>query len=234
MTYSLHALSVSAGRLGLAVLLACSSVSAQSLTPSHPGFKAPVPKRYFVTPDQAEFLSHITMVDLPDGQGGTVRTARISGLNVQVVNGSGKTYGTTNGLGNLIVGYNELGNPNGDDRTGSHNIVTGQENSFSSYGGLVAGQGNTVSDAWSSVSGGRQNTASGIWSSVSGGAGNTASGADASISGGTVNTASGIGSSVSGGFDNTASGYWSSVSGGDLRSATGTNNWAAGSLSESN
>ena len=41
MTYSLHALSVSAGRLGLAVLLACSSVSAQSLTPSHPGLQGP-------------------------------------------------------------------------------------------------------------------------------------------------------------------------------------------------
>ena len=161
MTYSLHALSVSAGRLGLAVLLACSSISAQSLTPSHPGFKAPVPTRQFMTPEQADILSHMSVVYLDDGQGGTVKTIRIDGANLQVVNGQGTTN-TTNGLGNLIVGYNELGNFNGDDRTGSHNLVTGQANSFSSYGGLVAGQSNTVSGRWSSVSGGKDNTASGL------------------------------------------------------------------------
>jgi hypothetical protein len=166
---------VSAGRFGLALLLACSSVTAQAVTPSGPAFKASVPNRYFVTSDQAEFLSHVTMVDLPDGQGGTVRTARISGINVQVVNGQGTTD-TLNGLGNLIVGYNELGNPSDDNRTGSHNIITGRANSFSSYGGLVAGHGNTVSQRWSSVSGGVYNTASGTYSSVSGGYGRSATG----------------------------------------------------------
>ena len=175
MTYSLHALSVSAGRLGLAVLLACSSVSAQSLTPSHPGFKAPVPTRQFMTPEQADILSHMSVVYLDDGQGGTVKTLDISGINVRIHNGSGTTGGPVDGLGNLIVGYNELGDPSGDDRTGSHNLVTGQQNSFSSYGGLVAGQSNTVSGPWSSVSGGYDNTASGYFSSVSGGSNRSAS-----------------------------------------------------------
>jgi len=61
-----------------------------------------------------------------------------SGVNVHVVNGTGTTDGTVNGLGNLIVGYNET-RGSGDDRSGSHNIVVGSEHNYSSYGGLVAG-----------------------------------------------------------------------------------------------
>jgi len=152
--------------------------------------------------DPEEILSYQSIVNLDDGQGGTVKTLRFEGINVQVVNGQGETD-TTNGLGNLIVGYNELGNLNGDDRTGSHNLVTGIQNSFSSYGGLVAGRSNTVSGQWSSVSGGFNNTASDSYSSVSGGR------------------------------QNTASGNYSSVSGGLSRSASVIYNWAAGSLSES-
>jgi hypothetical protein len=112
---------------------------------------------------------------VPDGQGGQIPTLEITGVNVRIVNGQGATD-ISDGRGNLIIGYNEFGNPNGDDRTGSHNIVTGQANNFSSHGGLVAGQRNTVSGAWSSVSGGRDNTASGNWSSVSGGHNRSATG----------------------------------------------------------
>ncbi|MDG2149328.1 MAG: hypothetical protein P8N09_07375 [Planctomycetota bacterium] len=218
MTFSMPSFSFSAGRLGLAVLLACSALSAQSLTPSGPAFKASAPTRQFLSPEQADILSHLSVVYLDDGQGGMVKTIRIDGANLQVVNGQG-TSDTTNGLGNLIVGYNELGNPNGDDRTGSHNLVTGQANSFTSHGGLVAGRGNSVSGPWSSVSGGRESTASDPHSSVSGGAGNTASGNF---------------SSISGGDNNTAGGTWSSVSGGRSRSALNVDNWAAGSLFENN
>src|SRR4029434_14516 len=68
----------------------------------------------------------------------------ITGANLRIVNGLGTTD-TTNGLGNLIVGYNELRNniccpplpP--DNRTGSHNIVVGKQHNFSSFGGLVVG-----------------------------------------------------------------------------------------------
>ena len=48
----------------------------------------------------------------------------IDGANLHIRNGSGYTHVGINGLGNLIVGYNEL-RAVGDDRTGSHNIVVG-------------------------------------------------------------------------------------------------------------
>ncbi|MDG2147894.1 MAG: hypothetical protein P8N09_00045 [Planctomycetota bacterium] len=168
-----------------------------------------------------EILDYMSLVNLDDGLGGTVTTIRIEGANLQIVNGTDATGGAVNGLGNLIVGYNELGNLDGDDRTGSHNIVTGQKNSFPSYGGLVAGASNTVSGRWSSVSSGYRNTASGEWSSVSGGTYNTASGYASSASGGFTNTASGELTSVSGGHANTASDQYASVSGGHSNNASG-------------
>ena len=62
----------------------------------------------------------------------------ITGANLRIVNGLGTT-GTTNGLGNLIVGYNESRVSFGTDiRTGSHNVVVGTENNFSNFGGLLA------------------------------------------------------------------------------------------------
>ena len=57
----------------------------------------------------------------------------------------------TNGLGNLIIGYNELGNPFGDDRTGSHNVVFGQDNSYESFGGLVGSLNNTIAAPFAST-----------------------------------------------------------------------------------
>jgi len=70
---------------------------------------------------------------------GAANEVVISGANLRIVNGLGSTE-TTNGLGNLIVGYNELRNiPDFPDvRTGSHNVVVGELNNFSSFGGLVA------------------------------------------------------------------------------------------------
>ncbi len=90
--------------------------------------------------EKQDILRHMTIVYLPDGLGGPAKTIRFTGVNVQVVNGLKSTNGfpfdpdsvdpldtVVNGVGNLIVGYNELGNPLGfgDDRTGSHNIVVG-------------------------------------------------------------------------------------------------------------
>jgi len=164
------------------------------------------PKHHFVlTRQQHKILSMISLEDLPDGLGGTVQTVRLTGANLQVVNGLGVTE-SLNGLGNLIVGYNELGNPAGDNHTGSHNIVGGNENNFSSSGGLVMGEGNGISAEWASVSGGSNNYASGPSSSVSGGLGNSADG---------------FGTSVSGGYRNRASGYFTSVSGGAANLASG-------------
>jgi hypothetical protein len=136
-----------------------------------------------------------------------------TGANVHVVSGSGTTYdgGSLTGLGNLIIGYDESGS---GSRAGSHNLVLGENNNFSSYGGFVAGALNTVSAPFGSVSGGQWNTASRTGSSVSGGA---------------SNIASGLYSSVSGGGANTASGEWSSVTGGNGNTASTDGSWAAGS-----
>ena len=81
-----------------------------------------------LTPEQAEVLSHFSIVRLPDGKGNTTKTIRLTGVNLQIVNGTGETDGQ-NGVGNLIVGYNEprsLPFPAVDDRTGSQDIVPGQ------------------------------------------------------------------------------------------------------------
>ncbi len=150
-----------------------------------------------------------------------------SGVNVHIVNGTGTTDGEVDGLGNLIVGYNET-RGSGDDRTGSHNIVVGSYQNYSSYGGLVAGSWNTISGYYSSVSGGRSNTASGGFASVSGGEANIASNLVSSVSGGYYNAASGDYSSVSGGYRNAASGYYSSVSGGDRNAASGNSSSVSG------
>ena len=60
-----------------------------------------VKAKQILTPDQIEFLSHVTMVDLPDGQGGFVRTARISGINVQIVSGLDATNGYSTDLDSI-------------------------------------------------------------------------------------------------------------------------------------
>jgi hypothetical protein len=143
-----------------------------------------------------------------------------TGVNVHVRSGSGYTGGTINGLGNLIVGYDEA-RISGSDKSGSHNLVVGQNHNYTSYGGFVAGYQNTITGLFASVSGGQYNTASGWYASVSGGSGNLASGYRSSVSGGADNTAGGDWSSVSGGYDNTASGDYASVSGGKENIASG-------------
>jgi hypothetical protein len=143
-----------------------------------------------------------------------------TGVNVHVRSGSGATDGTINGLGNLIVGYDEA-RLSGSDKSGSHNLVVGPNHNYTSYGGLVAGYENTINGDFATVSGGLYNTASGWYSSVSGGMSNTAAGGLSSISGGEYNTTSGDYASVSGGYLNEAGGDGSSVSGGQANTAGG-------------
>jgi hypothetical protein len=97
-------------------------------------------------------LRHIEVVTTPDG----LQDVVITGANLRIVNGLGSTNcrdeasGTPipdcpNGLGNLIVGYNEtrlpeVGPP--DRRTGSPNIIVGREQNFSHS---IAFSGNTLS-----------------------------------------------------------------------------------------
>ncbi|MGE5851476.1 MAG: hypothetical protein ACM362_15210, partial [Candidatus Methylomirabilota bacterium] len=176
--------------------------------------------------------------------------ALLSGLNLQLVNGTGRTD-MVNGRGNLILGYDlaqddqryfcsdgqftskEPCERSGQTwaishKTGSHYLVIGDWNNYAQYGGLVVGAYNTSTGPAASVTGGMLNTASGSFATVSGGSWNTASGPDASITGGTGNTASGFFTTVSGGSGNTASGPAASVSGGGSNTASGSDATVSG------
>jgi hypothetical protein len=150
-----------------------------------------------------------------------------SGANIHIVSGSNATddHGNSTGLGNLIIGYDEAPEEDGfpftpglapGDRSGSHNLVIGARNRFTkaAFGGIVAGDTNTISNVGASVSGGFLNTASGPFASVSGRGGNIASGVQASVSGGARNIALGPHASVTGGEGNVANSSVASVSGG--------------------
>ena len=156
-------------------------------------------------------------------------TMTISGANLVVNNGAGKTA-TANGLGNISVGYNELGNTNsgGDVRTGSHNLVLGSANSFSSYGGIVAGSDNTISGTFACVEGGFGNVSSGAFANIGGGYQNVANANSTYIGGGGQNTASGPGASITGGNSNIASGGSSAISGGYSNVASGSSTYVGG------
>ncbi len=154
----------------------------------------------------------------------------IEGANVHVWSGVGKTYGvvcppgspdcvSSNGLGNLVVGYNEFFHSETPLRWGMHNLIVGPEHEYLGSGGFIAGRHNSIVNRGASVTGGIHNSAQSSYSSVSGGRENLASGGAAS---------------VSGGFGNVASGAWSSVSGGEEREAPDEFNWAAGNLFEPN
>ena len=161
-------------------------------------------------------LTHVTSAT---GAGGLPEVV-VTGANLRLVNGRRATA-TTNGLGNLLVGYNEPRGGGDNVHTGSHNVVVGQGHNFSSFGGLVVGRQNEIHGAFAAVSGGFDNTASGNAASVCGGDGNAASGNAASVCGGHGNTASGHIAAISGGEANTASGVLSSISGGAEHMASG-------------
>ena len=190
---------------------------------------------------------YVEVTDIEDPNDGTLYpTVRITGANLQVVNGEGDAVQTANGLGNLIVGYDvrdEFGARcsrsnwsneqacvvNGgvwavNHRNGSHNLVVGRANSYSWMGGLVAGQSNLVSGTFASVTGGNRNTASGVYASVGGGQRNAAVFVGTSVSGGESNIAFGTGAAVSGGRENLAVGTESVVGGGYRNRADGR--WA--------
>jgi hypothetical protein len=161
-------------------------------------------------------LTHVTSVT---GEGNQPEVV-ITGANLRIVNGLRATA-TANGLGNLLVGYNETRDDGDNERTGSHNVVVGLGHNFSSFGGMVVGRQNAIRGRFASVSGGFDNAATGDSASVSGGIFNRASGPSASVSGGFDNTARGNATAVSGGDGNTASGASASVSGGHGNTASG-------------
>ena len=182
-------------------------------------------------------------------------TLTFTGMNLQIVNGTGENLGNPNGTGNVIIGYNPsrlvYGNqcPDGrycDRRNGSHYLVMGHRNNYTDVGGIVLGVWNESNAQFSAligggynfatgpkavVIGGVENIASGEGAYVSGGRFNLASGNNSAVSGGLSNTASQGLSSVSGGGNNTASGVYSSVSGGRQNTASGDYSSVSGGLS---
>jgi len=96
--------------------------------------------------------------------------------NVHVRSGSGTTAeaGGLTGLGNLIVGYNEMPVPEmlvppGGSRVGSHNLVVGPSHAFTSTGGAVFGKDNLISGQYATILGGDHNISEGPASSILGG-----------------------------------------------------------------
>lgn len=188
--------------------------------------KAPAPAELDVL-EMSELLRHFEVVYLDDGSGNPKKTFRLTGVNLQVVNGLGATngqahqpaslLGVTNGLGNLIVGYNERAT----DASGSHNVVVGQANTYNSFGGLVVGLSNASMGPYCSVNGGTENVASGTASSVGGGQANVAASKFGSVAGGIGNRATGPFSSILGGEQNRALAVSSAIVGGELNESFG-------------
>lgn len=159
-------------------------------------------------------------------------TVEFSAVNVQIINGSG-SEATVNGDGNLVLGYDERAGT----QSGSHNLLLGSSNSYSSYGGLVGGTGNSLTNSFSSILGGSQNVASATTSTILGGYANRATSSYSTVGGGCSNLA-GLGTpsvnaectntaahpygfaSVSGGAANQAAGTAASASGGDFNLAS--------------
>lgn len=143
----------------------------------------------------------------------------VQGVNLHVRSGSGTTDGAVNGLGNLIIGYNELAS-GGSVRSGSHNLVMGRANGYSSYGSIINGTRNQVSAAYASVLSGEDNAATAAGAMVISGLQNTASFIRAVVVSGWRNTANGLDSAVLGGHLNATSASDSTVAGGQGQSST--------------
>ena len=93
----------------------------------------------------------------------------LEGANLWINNGTGSTNGSPNALGNLVIGYNEQRPfPPDNSRGGSHYLVLGLGNNFTTHQGIVAGQQSDVTGFIGSVLGGYGNWSSGDLSTVAG------------------------------------------------------------------
>jgi hypothetical protein len=155
-------------------------------------------------------------------------TVAFSGVNVQVVSGSGSTGGAVNGEGNLILGYAE--NPNAYAQTGSNDLIVGSGNGWKGYGEIVGGFKNQVTNNYATAVG-EGNAATGTYSLAAGEA-NKASGTASTVIAGEHNQASGQWSGVGGGEYNLASDPFSAVSAG-CQGVTGTGSTLSGSCASS-
>lgn len=121
---------------------------------------------------------------------------RFTGANVQIVSGERETNAQVNGVGNLVVGYDESrslpsqkeysdgrhkdstlclkgnGEWKSNHKSGSHNLIVGPYHNYSRYGGFVVGSQNSITGMGASVNGGKDNKARFKYSSLTGGSGN--------------------------------------------------------------
>jgi hypothetical protein len=164
-------------------------------------------------------LSVVTDTTRTDGKPNTELV--VTGVNVHIVSGSQATNDNTLdtngnpvpgksllGLGNLVIGYNAPGNDqgNGNVRTGSHNLSIGDQNNYTSFGGVITGHDSTISYPFASVLTGECNLAIANETVVIGGENNTAQVQQGSILGGQFNLTNSRYATVMGGQDNIAGG----------------------------
>lgn len=135
------------------------------------------------------------------------------GCNVHVRNTGGATS-ATDGLGNIIIGYNE--ECTGCGRAGSHNLIMGVQNNYKSYGGLVGGMLNSIEQPFGAILTGSENKATGTYGAVISGSKNTAKGEASVVLGGKTNSALGSSSSIVGGETGTTSANFAVVLGGSV------------------
>lgn len=153
-----------------------------------------------------EVLGHVSI------HGDALKSIRLTGVNLQIVNGQGATNGNPaepsadnpsvmNGLGNLIVGYNEGSPFTTLDRSGSHNIVVGRGHTYTRYAGLLVGDHHTLTAVGAAAIGGNQNRVEFLGGVAIGGTTNSV-GTLAACIGGTNNQATGVASVCVGGLSN--------------------------------
>jgi hypothetical protein len=168
----------------------------------------------------------------------SAHTVLVSGANLQVHNG--QSTNASNGLGNVILGFNGLQaeqDPQ-ETRNGSHNLVvgyghfyTGNDNLISgttnrAYGsqGVVFGFNNRSWDSNNTVLGGGNNGAYGNATTVVGGGGNNTYGSYDVVLGGGGNVTDGTYDVIVGGNNNATNGEFLVCLGGLSNQAYGSDN----------
>ena len=172
----------------------------------------------------------------------SAHTILVSGANLQVHNGYGANW--SNGLGNVIVGYNQLqaeqdpvdtrnGSHNmviggGHFYTGNHNLISGMTNRAYGSQGVVFGFNNRSWDSNNAVLGGGNNGAYGNATTIVGGGGNNTYGSYDVVLGGGGNVTDGTYDVVVGGNNNAANGEFLVCLGGLSNQAYGSDNVVLG------
>lgn len=209
-----------------------------------------------LTTEQKAVLALLSVQNVNGCNGTTHQTLRVTGANFQVVNGLGTTS-SLNGLGNIIVGYGSTtGTSCGGlcDDTGSHNLILGTRNGFTSYSCILSGNGNTANGPHISILSGQCNYINGSYNSCLSGNNNITNANAACFISGTGNTINnsstagtiiggesniinqGTNGVITGGQNNLQEGDRAVISGGANRSVSspGSDDWVAGSLFEDN